>query len=146
MNEERFWQILSLLNWNFAGKDEKVINPAVLQLSAMEDRDIFTFHDIMSGMLYDIDGKKWAENIFPSEGVLTPEDFLYMRCVALVNGKEYYHAVRARTVKLNPDMEFAAVLEIPMQSWSIRHGLPVSEYPHKAKYPIHSGARTSRWK
>ena len=48
MNEEKFWSIINLLDWNREGNDDAVIEPAVQELSRLSASAITTFYDLLS--------------------------------------------------------------------------------------------------
>ena len=141
MNEDRFWEIMNLLNWKKAGNDELVVRPVVTALSKLSDEDIFEFDEIMSKLLYDIDGQQWdAEN-----EELSGDSFLYYRCVAVVNGRDYYYAVKELKTKLDPDLEFESALYIPAEAWAKKNKKDSGDYPHITKYSFESFSNIKNW-
>ena len=103
MNEKEFWKILDKLDWNNEGDDDLVLKPVIKYLSKLKDEEIFAFHEIMSKLLFNIDGKAWAKDIYKDFSNYSDDDFLYTRCVAIVNGEKYYNSIKNRKKKLNQD-------------------------------------------
>lgn len=132
MTVNDFWEILEMLDWNFEGEDHRVINPVVQYLAAQSDERIFEFDDIMSKLLSDLDKPELAEQLYGMGESVPEDDFLYTRCVALINGKEYYEAVLYKRESLQGDMEFQPILYVPAIAWALKHGGQGELYPHAA--------------
>ena len=145
MTESIFWFIMDMLDWNKQGDDEKVMAPAVRYLSKQSDEEIFDFSDIMAKLLYDIDSKKLAEKIYGKDDYFSGDEFLYTRCVALINGKDYYYAVKNGKKKLNRDLEFESILYLPIDAWSKKHKKSPELYPHIAEYSYETGRNSELW-
>ena len=121
MNEKEFWKILDKLDWNNEGDDDLVLKPVIKYLSKLKDEEIFAFHEIMSKLLFNIDGKAWAKDIYKDFSNYSDDDFLYTRCVAIVNGEKYYNSIKNRKKKLNQDLEFESILYVPEEAWNLKH-------------------------
>lgn len=145
MDEAKFWETMGLLDWEKEGDDEDVLLPVIEYLAAQKNEDIFDFDDIMAKLLYDIDGRAWAEDIYGSLDEVSSDDFLYARCVALVNGKDYYEAVKNRTETLDSDLEFEAILYVPPIAWAVKNDADVEEYPFETKYSFETGSNAEMW-
>jgi len=144
MKRQEFWELLELLDWAQVGNDDAVLEPVVNYLSKHGDDEIFAFDDIMSELLFDIDGKKYAESVYANLEDLSEDDFLYTRCIAIVNGEGYYKAIKTHQSKLQADLEFESVLYVPELAWERRHG-ETAEYPHIAAYDYETGANKNNW-
>ena len=68
--------------------------------------------------------------------IFSVEDFLYARCVALVNGESTYQAVLNGTQKLRWDIEFRPILYVPAKAWARLHNKSRYDYPHKYSYEV----------
>ena len=145
MNEKKFWDIMDNLDWSCEGDDYMVIKPVIGILSNMKDEQIHEFDEIMSRLLYDIDGKKWAEAVYDSLEDFSDDDFLYTRCVALVNGEEYYYDIKNHVISLDSDLEFESVLYIPQLAWEEKHANDDTEYSYVTKYSFESGSNVDNW-
>ncbi|BDR52915.1 hypothetical protein KIM372_08220 [Bombiscardovia nodaiensis] len=140
MTADEFWKIVDMLDWKYADKDdEKILKPAVTYLASCSDEDIFAFDEIMSKLLYDIDGDQWYTGD-------SGDVFLYERCIALVNGKQFYDQVKAGKQKLDPDMEFESLLTLPGSAWALKHGASPDDYRHFSKYSYESFSNVANWK
>lgn len=110
MTENNFWEILDKLDWTHEGDDEKVMEPVKNALAQLSDEDIFEFDNIMSSKLYDLDSRERAQKLYGTLEHFSADTFLYNRCVAIVNGKEYYEDILNQRQQLNPDLEFESIL------------------------------------
>ena len=89
-----FWTTMELCDWKKEGDDDKVLKPVVEYLSKQEDSVIFEFDDFMTELLYNLDTEKLAEQCEKVDPQMCDDTFLYSRCVALINGPDYYEKVR----------------------------------------------------
>lgn len=140
-----FWKIIDGLDWSKQGDDEKVIRPVVSRLAEMQDEDIFCFEESMAELLFAIDGEKWAKDVYGDIEDMSDDDFLYTRCVALVNGKAYYERIKSGEVLLDPDLEFESLLEIPVRAWEKKYEGQDMEYPYITKTSYETGGNTENW-
>jgi hypothetical protein len=148
MDENEFWKIIDMFEWKHAGDDEKILKKAINHLSKRSDEDIYRFDDILSKLLYDLDGKEYAKNI--GEGAYIDEDnyfsvdeFLYSRCVVVANGKEFYYEVLNNPESMPEDMEFEALLYIASDAYEMKHE---DEYDHIPKFDFETYSNKRRWK
>ena len=135
MTENNFWEILDKLDWTHEGDDEKVMEPVKNALAQLSDEDIFEFDNIMSSKLYDLDSRERAQKLYGTLEHFSADTFLYNRCVAIVNGKEYYEDILNQRQQLNPDLEFESILYLPALAWAQKHHESMDE----------SGSNTLLW-
>lgn len=134
MSDIDFFHIVDgYLDWENQGNDDLVIKPLIEFLKTWGDKLIFAFDDRMSKLLYDLDTKAIVDKAYKSKDYFSEDDFLYTRCVALVNGKPFYNGVRNGKRKLNIDLEFEAILYVPAKAWALLHDKTEDEY-----YDVHS--------
>jgi hypothetical protein len=121
MNEEEFWKIIELLDWEKTGDDEAVLLPAVDYLSQLEVEAIKKFQDILSEKLYHLDGQKYAEqtgeNAYTEKGSFSVDVFLYTRCCVVANGKEYYEHVLENPKDMPKDLTFESLLYLANEAY-----------------------------
>lgn len=146
MDEKMFWDILKNLDWEHEGDDDLVLEPVIDRLSQLSDDEIFSFDDIMAKLLYAIDGQSWAKDIADDSGYFSDDMFLYNRCVAIVNGEEYYNDIKLKKQKLDGDLEFEAMLYVPGTAWAKKHGMDYDNYPHTTEYSYETGSNEIQWK
>lgn len=148
MDENEFWKIISMFDWEYEGDDSKVINRATNYLSEKTDEDIMKFQDILSKLLYDLDGIEYAKNI--GEGSYTDEkvyfsvdDFLYSRCVVVANGKDFYNNILKDPKQMPKDMEFEALLYIACEAYENKNN---KEFDYITKYDFETFSNKDKWR
>jgi hypothetical protein len=129
MNETTFWDIIELFDWEEAGDDDAVLEPAVQALAALDQDAIFTFDDILSEKLHSLDTRKhcracYAGELDPDDGndYISADDFLYSRCVVVANGRDFYASVVADPAKMPQGMEFESLLSLPSSAYERKTG------------------------
>ncbi len=135
-----FWDVMSQCDWTQEGDDELVLKPVISFLSHQEDEAIFQFSDQMSELLYRLDTCKMAEQCRKESGFLSDDGFLYSRCVALINGPDYYQKALRGGCPEMWNMEFEALLYAASTAWGIKHDREPSEFPHVTAYNFETGS------
>lgn len=139
-----FWDTMELCDWDKEGDDELVLKPVIQYLSAQDDETIFRFDDLMSELLYRLDNRTLAEQCRQQSGFLSDDGFLYSRCVALINGADYYEkAINAECPDMW-EMEFESLLYVPQTAWEKKHGKDTG-YPHRSPLSFETGSNTEGW-
>lgn len=112
--EEQFWDIVSKINWDSEDVNEQIL-PCITALAKFTPDDICQFEEILAGKLYQLDGKKFAQNLGEfSYGIgssFSPEMFLNIRCYAITMGKDYYEKI-LEVPNLLTEGEFEPLLHI----------------------------------
>jgi hypothetical protein len=99
----------------------------------------------MAKLLYDIDGKSWAQDTVDSFDDFSDDWFLYNRCIAIVNGEKIYNDIKKRKQKLNGDLEFESILYVAQNAWARKHASDSFDYPHTTKYSYETGSNKKQW-
>lgn len=118
----------------------------ITYLSELPDEEIFAFDDIMAELLYSLDTKRNYNVASKYEEYCSDDSFLYSRCVALVNGADFYE--KARNGKADKDIwkyEFEAILYVPARAWAKKHNDDESNYPHLSPLSYETGSNTAEW-
>ncbi len=121
---------MELCDWEEEGDDDKVLKPVIKYLSKQDDSVIFEFDDLMTELLYDLDTEKLAEQCRKIDPLMCDDTFLYSRCVALINGPNYYEKVKRGKEKDVWSMEFESLLYVPGKAWALKHRCSADNYPH----------------
>lgn len=146
MNRKQFFEIImDICDWDVMGDDEKVLSPLIAYLSQQPDETIFSFDEIMAELLFELDTKK---NFKRARRYYTHSDdsFLYSRCCALINGEDYYEKAKAGKVSDLWQMEFEAILGVPMRAWEKKHGEDSGNYPYLTTKSYETGSNVEGWK
>jgi Protein of unknown function (DUF4240) len=147
LTEQRFWELIGLLDWSKQGDDEAVIEPAVTALANGPTRHIFDFEDIVSKKLYLLDGLKYAQQIGESayrpNRYFSVDTFLYARCCVVANGKDFYERVLKNPALMPKNIDFEALLSIASEAYERQSGKELDYIP---AYPIETYSNRDAWK
>ena len=128
MDEPRFWRIIDCLDWQQEGNDDAVLAPAVTALSHYSETAIRIFADIQAKLLYQLDGKSYADAYAAADDYFSADGFLYARCAVVANGRKTYYQILADPQKMPKDVAFEALLRLPEQAWQLRTGKEAWDY------------------
>lgn len=141
-----FWNTMELCDWENEGDDTKVLKPVIEHLSRQNDNKIFEFDNLMTELLYALDTRELAAQCEKADPFMSDDTFLYSRCVALINGAEYYEKVKKGKEKSVWNMEFEALIYVPQKAWALKHQASVDAYPHATPLSFETGANEEAWK
>lgn len=130
------------LDWEKQGNDLAVIEPLVALLAQWGDDLIFAFDDTMAELLYALDTKKIAQGLYKDEH-FSGDEFLYIRCAALINSALFYNNVVSGRKKLKRNLEFKTLLYVPAYAWERRHGN--DQYPHNTEFSYETMSNLEGW-
>lgn len=127
IDEDEFWSIIELLDWQHEGDDERVLMPAVNALAKKSKLKICRFEERLAWLLYQLDTKDHASNIgefsYDKEtDYISADGFLYARCAVIANGKAVYDAALKSPKKMLQDLEFESLLSLPRDAYEMRTG------------------------
>lgn len=148
MIDTKFWSIIDLLDFN-CGEEDKIIHPAVLKLSKLNEGDILSFEETLSLKLYLLDTINHAENIGEysyrkGENSYFSEDlFLYARCYVVAKGKDFFGDVVKDPKKMPQNNEFEALLTISERAYFLKTN---KELNHISKYDYETFSNVVGWK
>lgn len=149
MDEQTFWDIIALFDWDQTGDDDAVMEPAGNALSAMGVQAIYRFEDILAEKLHAIDTREhcracYAGELDPDDGddYISADDFLYARCVVVANGRGFYERILRDPGEMPQEMEFEALLSLPQ----IAHEQKTDEaYDHVTPVSYESFENKAGW-
>ena len=133
-NKCNFWKIMKLCDWSFEGDDAKVLAPVVEFLSNKDDDFIFNFDDTLYSLLHELYTEKILEQYKAKSSYVSDDDFLYSRCVALINGKDYFDGIKKGKIQFPVDMEFESLLYVAQNAWAKKHNTEAKEFPYILKF------------
>lgn len=147
MTEDRFWELIALLDWSKTGDNDAVIEPLVAALAASGIREMYEFEDVLSQKLYALDGLAYAQNIGTSAyqpgQYFSPDVFLYARCCAVANGRAIFYDVLQHPEKMPKDLDFGALLRVAEEAYLRKTGQP---YQYVPAFPIETYSNEAGWK
>jgi hypothetical protein len=132
VTDDRFWELLGLLNWKKLGDDDAVVRPLVKALAKLPVEDIFAFDDHLAARLHALDTEAHARHMgdcsYRGPGVFfSVDEFLYTRCAVVANGKQVFGEVLSDPNEFPEDAEFEAILEVARTAYEKKTS---GEYPH----------------
>ena len=146
MDRKQFFEmIMTICDWDASGDDEKVLKPLVEYLAQQPDETIFSFDEIMAELLFELDTKKNFKKACKYYAH-SDDSFLYSRCCALINGEEYYEKAKVGKVSDLWQMEFEAILDVPMCAWEKKHKMNSENYPYLPAKSYETGSNADGWK
>jgi hypothetical protein len=138
LSEEQFWQILNLLDWKQQDSDA-IMAKAVQALAKMPVANIYLFKDTLSEKLYRLDTRAHA-NAYKAkqeDGYLSVDDFLYVRCAVVAEGKDYYDKVLNDPSELPIEISFEPLLSLADDAYALKTGKKMDYFP-TFNYETHS--------
>jgi len=124
MTEERFWSIIALLDWGRKSSHD-ILAPAVEALSLFSEEDIFRFDQILAEKLYELDGETFAQELgwdVSGNGHFSADVFLYARCCAVANGRDYYDKILKKPSLMPKEHTFEPLLYLAEQAHRLKTG------------------------
>ena len=136
-----------MFKWKYQDDDKKVLEKAIKYLSTKSDEDINTFEDILSELLYDLDGEAYAKNIgedayINEETYFSSDLFLYASCAVVANGKDFYYEVLKNPNSMPVDMEFEALLYVAGEAFKMKTD---EEYDYSPKFDYETYSNEKKW-
>ncbi|MCI7767929.1 MAG: DUF4240 domain-containing protein [Oscillospiraceae bacterium] len=155
VTDKDFWEIIDSIDHEYGGDSEAVISSIVRHLKHCEDSYIFSFDDKLCELIYALDGRRWAEDIFGKEE-FAEDKFLSARCVAVAAGMETYtkvlghrEAIDLSSIHFHDGKWYSAtdgLITAAAEAWSAKHLMSPSKYPHVPPFSIKSHSNEEMWK
>ena len=130
LSENEFWQIISLLDWSKHEASE-ILDQAVKALSKMPIANIYLFKDQLSEKLYYLDTKVHAKAYREKQDddYLSVDDFLYVRCAVVAEGKDYYENVLINPLEMPIEIAFEPLLSLADAAYEVKTGKQMDYFP-----------------
>jgi len=148
MNDDGFWRLISLFDWDKTGDDSAVVAPVVAALSKLTEDEIVGFDETLAKKLFALDGEAYARNI--GEGAYTGRDdffsvdgFLYSRCAVVANGRDYFESVLINAAAMPKDLEFEPLLYVAADAYTLKTG---KEFSFSTETSYETFSNRSGWK
>lgn len=146
MSDDRFWELIALLDWQQEGNDEAVVAPVVDILAKSSFKDIYGFQDQLSEKLFRLDGRVFAEQIgedaWHPDTYFSVDNFLYARACAVANGKDFYTALLADPTRMPKDLTFEALIHVAPDAYKQKTGVYFDYIP---AYHIETFSNEAGW-
>lgn len=134
LTEERFWELIDLLDWSKEGDDDAVTEPVVRALSEMPIPNIHQFEEILAEKLWHLDTRRHADASMREDpdGHFSVDYFLYDRCCVVANGKAFYEEVLNDPNKMPSGISFEPLLYIADRAFSRKTGKKLVHIPSRS--------------
>lgn len=149
LSVEDFWAIIALFDWDETGDDEAVLQPAADALAARPVEDIFGFTDLLAQYLFALDTREHARYAYlgeldPDNGddYISSDDFLYMRCAVVANGRDFTASVIADPTQMPSDVEFESLVYLADVAYEEKVG---EVYEHDSDVSYESFSNAEGW-
>ncbi|MBC7774949.1 MAG: DUF4240 domain-containing protein [Phycisphaerae bacterium] len=122
-SDVQFWQVIERLDWSKKAAAD-ILAPATAFLATLPVASIYLFADKLSDKLYNLDTRAHGDAYLKSEGddYLSVDDFLYVRCAVVAEGKEYYEQVLKDPSKLSSEISFEPLLSLADHAYAQKTG------------------------
>jgi Protein of unknown function (DUF4240) len=121
-SETFFWESINLLDWTHECDNEKIIQPLVQFLSQKEVADIELFAEILSQKLAELDHTAWRQAVYPNISNFSADEFLYIRCCVVANGKDFYESVLRKPADMPQNLDFEPLLYVAEKAYRLKTG------------------------
>jgi hypothetical protein len=128
--DEQFWQIIHAFDWSKKDAQE-IMATAVDQLVALPIMNIYLFADKLSEKLFQLDTRAHGNAYLANEGddYLSVDDFLYIRCAVVAEGKTYFEQVLANPLEFPDGISFEPLLSLSKKAYEKKTGRKFEYYP-----------------
>lgn len=140
LDEPKFWDIISLLDWGRKA-NEDIIAQAVESLSQYSVENIYRFEEILAKKLHALDGEVYARHLGwgKADGKhFSVDGFLYARCCAVANGKAFYEKVLAEPSLMPKEYWFEPILYLGEKAYRLKTGSEDYDYLPTVSYETFS--------
>lgn len=141
--EEQFWQIIEMFDWKQKERED-IIQPAVIALSKMAVSAIYLFQDVLSEKLFDIDTREHANAYMKQQpdDYFSVDDFLYVRCAVVAEGRKYYENIKNNPSELSAEIDFEHILSVAAEAYKIKTG---RDFDYSPLYNYETKSNIKKW-
>jgi hypothetical protein len=147
MTVDDFWRLTANVNQEALARGDEVaaIAPLRKALSSLPEEMVQSYEEILSNLLYEIDGEEFAKNA--GESGNSADGFLYCRCYVVSKGRAFYESVLANPAAMPKSLEewFEPLLYVASEAWAIATGRDPDEWGYTPGVSYETGSNTSRW-
>ncbi|AEE48975.1 DUF4240 domain-containing protein [Haliscomenobacter hydrossis] len=143
-SEEQFWRLIDQFDWK-QKKRADIVNSAINALSAMPVSAIYLFEDFLSEKLFNLDTRQHAEAYMKQQedDYFSVDDFLYVRCAVVAEGRAYYEEVEKNPSALDAKIDFEQILYIAAEAYNKKTG---REFEYSPLYNYETKSNLGKWK
>ena len=127
LSETNFWRVIDSIDWSQASPEGQ-LRPAIAMLAAMPLASIYLFSDILSEKLFLLDTRAHGDACL-QEGELSVDDFLYVRCGIVAEGRDYYEKILQNPSEMPHDLSFEPLLNLADRAYQLKTGKKFEYFP-----------------
>jgi len=147
MDTEEFWKLVSLIDKDALEEcdEEEALEPVFEALSSKAVSEVDQFQELLSQVLYAIDGQKWLDE--SGESSNSGDGFLYARCYVVAMGKDYYIKVLNDPTLMpkSSDQWAESLLYVAGQAWAEITGNDEENYDRDTSVSYESFSNKAQW-
>jgi hypothetical protein len=147
MDRAGFWKLMSAVDQDALDEldDAAAVEPLIEELSKREERQIFGFEEQLALVLYELDGRVFADHA--GESASSPDGFLYARCFVVARGQEHHERVLADPSAMPHSLDewCEALLYVASRAWAQRTGRDEEEWEFEASVSYETGSNAAKW-
>ena len=142
--DDQFWQLIQAFDWS-KKEAQEIMAVAIDQLAAMPVMNIYLFADKLSEKLFQLDTRAHGDAYLANEGddYLSVDDFLYIRCAVVAEGKAYFEQILANPAEFPDEISFEPLLSLAKKAYEKKTGRKL-EYSPAISYETYSNK--AAWK
>ncbi|WLV24083.1 DUF4240 domain-containing protein [Aciduricibacillus chroicocephali] len=133
MPDKTFWEVIDLIQLDA----DEPLEEAMEKLLSFSEEQIEQFEETLSRKLYNLDTKKHADgmskSVIDGEEYFSPDFFLYVRCLCVAKGKEFYEACLkdpSLMQGIDYEYEFEELLELASEAYEEKTGHEMDYIPY----------------
>ncbi len=140
MDDRQFWDIIAQLDWGRKRSDD-IMATAVEALSRYPEEGIFRFDQMLAEKLFTLDGELFARPLGWGGEVnsnFSVDAFLYARCCAVANGKDFYEKVLENPQLIPKEHSFEPLLYLAEKAYRMKTGTDGYDFLPSVSYETFS--------
>jgi hypothetical protein len=141
LTETEFWAVIDAFDWA-QDAEEDILKPAQDHLATLSAEKIKQFQDILAYKLWQLDGQAFAATLMEQDGHLSVDDFLYVRCAVVADGKETFENVLQHPEKMPIEYTFEGLLYLAENAYEQKTGEEMDSLP---KYNYETYQNREAW-
>ena len=147
MDTVRFWTLIDLIDREAldAGDEDEAIAPLSDALTELTEREIESFQEHLSQVLYDIDGEDYARESEDSGD--SDDGFLYCRCYVVARGRQHYLSVKdnPEAMPKSVDQWCESLLYAAPKAWAEKTSNEPEDWEFSPSVSYETGSNTDLW-
>lgn len=147
MDRDTFWKYVGLIDREaLRDEDERdAVEPLIEALVKCTIDELAAFEDHLAQVLYDLDGRIYADH--SGKSGMSADGFLFTRCYVVARGRLHYEAVLADPTKM-PRTSHAwceSLLFVAVQAWATITGKEETDWDHVSPVSYETGSNAAAW-